>query len=148
MKTGDSQTPLGLRALCQQAGERAEGWHAGTGTGTGGDSARAAAPALLRRKPLLQAGLVGSLSVLALAVVAAQFRSEPASAGAAVPVPKAVPPQAAQLSLSLPAPVAASPSEPVRWQDGELMIDRLRRGAAAAGHHAAGARHRHGSGRR
>jgi hypothetical protein len=90
---------------------------------------------------------VGGLSLLALAVGAAQFRSEPSFTGAPVPMPSSTSPQAAPAPLptsgaanpvesvraersepmidSLPLSTSgvASPVEPVRWQGSELMID-------------------------
>lgn len=105
-----------LQALCELAGRNAAGW--GPDAGRYGSAAPAGAAALPRRNRLLKAGLVGASSLLALAVVAAQFQGEPARESAALP---AVVPQAAPLPS--PAPVAAAPAEPVRWQDDDLVVD-------------------------
>jgi hypothetical protein len=118
MKTEEPRTPPGLYALCQQAGEDAARWQAGATRGSA--SARRAARAAPPRRRLLKFGLVTGLSLLTLAVVAAQFRSVPAAARSQVAT-RALPPPVLDPQPSTVA--AASTVEPVRWHGSELLMD-------------------------
>jgi hypothetical protein len=104
----------------QRAGEQAMGLR--PDTGRGGAAGRSAAAALLP-STWLKVVLAGGLSLLALAVVAAQFRSGALSAKAPLLIPSPMSPQAAPSPS--PTSGAARPVEPVPWQGSESMIDSL-----------------------
>jgi hypothetical protein len=91
MRRGEAQTSQDLSALCRLAGEQAESWQAG------GSRARASFASPSRRRLSWKVGLTASSLVLTLAVLAAQFRGESASASPQVPAAAAAQPQAARL---------------------------------------------------
>ena len=118
MKRDDSRIQ-DLHALCREAGEQAAGW--GIGPGLDMNSGRSAAAARSQRRLPLKVAVVSGLSglsVLALAVVAAQFRGEPAASAAALLPPTAATRGPAQ---TLSTPLAGTPHELVRRQGSALL---------------------------
>lgn len=111
MQEDPSRSAQSLSALCEQAGRLAVGMDA---------YARGAAPCASARRPWLKAALAGGANLIALVVVAAQLRDEPAAADDVPAAVASLPPAAA--AAPLPA-VAAGPAEAVRWQGDELQVD-------------------------
>jgi hypothetical protein len=108
------ETPHELQALCRLAGEQA------TGTLEGRTAPRGGFGALLSGKRLLTLGLLGGASLFAAAVMEGQLRLQaspepmPPSPAAVLQPPTATPP---------PVPAAPTNAAPVRWKDGDLLVD-------------------------
>jgi len=118
MKQRTSGPAEGLQAWCQQADERAAQWRPENGLGSTAN--RDANRSLPKRWSLLKGGLVVAMSALTLMAMAKSI------SGIAVPWLAATAPatnSASQLlALATPAPPSTSMAEPIRWQDGELVV--------------------------